>query len=60
MPTNNTNHQNEVKRNQESSIRKPTRKAPGTRMGTLQDWRVANNNSGEAIGRHGKSIRDGR
>ena len=48
MPSNeNANQQNEVKQNRESSFRKPTRKAPGTRMGTLQDWRGANNNSGK-------------
>jgi len=59
MPTN-TNQQNEVKRNQENSFRKPTRKAPGTRMGTIEDWRGQNNNSGKTFGRHGQSIRDGR
>jgi hypothetical protein len=60
MPTNeNANQQNEVKRNLESSSRKPSRKAPGTRVGTLQDWRGANN-SGKITGRHGQSIRDGR
>ncbi len=61
MPTNeNANQQNEVKRNRENSFRKPTRKAPGTRLGTVQDWRGANNSSGKTSGRHGASIRDGR
>ena len=59
MPTN-VNQHNEVKRNRENSFRKPTRKAPGTRLGTVQDWRGENNSSGKAVGRHGQSIRDGR
>lgn len=37
----------------------PARKAPGTRLGTLQDWR-GSNNSGKVSGRHGQMIRDGR
>ena len=48
-----------TKPNQGNSFRKPTRKAPGTRVGTLQDWRGAGN-SGKTLGRHGQSIRDGR
>ena len=57
MPTKeNANQQNEVNSNR----RKPIRKAPGTRMGTLEDWRSASNNSGKAFGRHGQSVRDGR
>jgi len=52
MPTKeNQNQRNEVK---------PTRKAPGTRMGTLEDWRGENNNSRKTSGRHGQSVRDGR
>jgi hypothetical protein len=58
MPTN-ANQQNEVKRNHENSFRKPIRKAPGTRMGTVQDWRGMSN-SQKTSGRHGQSIRDGR
>ena len=53
MPTN----ANKAKRNEEN---RPTRKAPGTRMGTVQDWRGVNTNSGITSGRHGQSIRDGR
>lgn len=49
-----------TKPNQGNSFRKPTRKAPGTRMGTIEDWRGANNRSGNTSGRHGASIRDGR
>jgi hypothetical protein len=36
------------------------RKAPGTRLGTLNDWRQANGNSGKPASRHGQTIRDGR
>jgi len=43
-----------------SGLRKSMRKAPGTRLGTLQDWRTADNNSGKTFGRHGHTIRDGR
>jgi len=35
------------------------RKAPGTRLGTLQDWREGSGKSGVS-GRHGHAIRDGR
>ena len=56
MPTSkNTN----AKPNQANTFRKPIRKAPGTRVGTLQDWRGAGN-SGKTSDRHGQSIRDGR
>lgn len=58
MPTN-TNQKNEVKGNQQNSFRKPIRKAPGTRLGTVQDWRGASS-SQKTSGRHGQSIRDGR
>ena len=56
MPTNINQHNG----NRENSSRKPIRKAPGTRMGTLEDWRGGNNNSGKTSDRHGQSIRDGR
>jgi len=57
MPTTkNANQSNKVNR---SSI-KSVRKAPGTRLGTVQDWRVANSSSGNTAGRHGQTIRDGR
>jgi len=59
MPTSKNANQ-PVKQNQENSFRKPIRKAPGTRLGTVQDWRSANNTSGKTAGRHGQSIRDGR
>ena len=40
-----------------SVSRKSVRKAPGTRVGTLVDWREASRNSS---GRHGSVLRDGR
>ena len=36
------------------------RKAPGTRLGTMLDWRGDANKSGKTSGRHGQVIRDGR
>lgn len=37
------------------------RKAPGTRLGTMLDWRGDANKSGKISGgRHGHGIRDGR
>lgn len=55
MPTN--ANKNEAKQNRET---RSTRKAPGTRMGTVQDWRGMNANAGKTSGRHGQAIRDGR
>jgi len=43
----------------QDSAPKPVRKAPGTRVGTIQDWRAADG-SGKSSGRHGQVIRDGR
>jgi hypothetical protein len=37
-----------------------SRKAPGTRLGTLNDWRGASGKSGEISSPHGRAIRDGR
>ena len=49
-----------VKKNATKRETKTTfRKAPGTRLGTLQDWREGSGKSGVS-GRHGHSIRDGR
>lgn len=61
MPTNKKQQQESTgspKHKTNSFLR--TRKAPGTRLGTIEDWRAANNNSGNTSGRHGNSIRDGR
>ena len=41
----------------ESMTSQSRRKAPGTRLGTLQDWRGG---SAKVLGRHGHTIRDGR
>ncbi|HET6979319.1 MAG TPA: hypothetical protein VFI24_23510 [Pyrinomonadaceae bacterium] len=54
------NTENTKQANQENSFRKSIRKAPGTRVGTIQDWRAANGNSAKPLGRHGASVRDGR
>jgi hypothetical protein len=40
----------------ESALRKPARKAPGTRVGSLEDWREGSIKSG----RRGNTLRDGR
>jgi len=40
----------------ESASRKPARKAPGTRIGSLEDWRGGSIKSG----RRGNALRDGR
>ncbi len=42
------------------SFRQSARKAPGTRMGTWEDWREGSTKSGKLAGRHGHAIRDGR
>ncbi|HEV8427538.1 MAG TPA: hypothetical protein VGQ41_06470 [Pyrinomonadaceae bacterium] len=64
MPTNKDQQQiaNESagKRELKANSLRHTRKAPGTRVGTIQDWRAANSSSGNLSGRHGNSIRDGR
>lgn len=43
-----------------NSFRKPHRKAPGTRIGILMDWREGSNRSGKMSGRYGRALRDGR
>ncbi len=43
-----------------SSFRQSARKAPGTRLGTWEDWREGSSRSGKISGRHGRAIRDGR
>jgi hypothetical protein len=39
---------------------KRERKAPGTRLGTLADWREGSQRTGTIPTRHGRMIRDGR
>jgi hypothetical protein len=41
-----------------ATLRKPLRKAPGTRLGIFQDWREGS--SGKAERRIGDRLRDGR
>lgn len=41
-------------------LKKSRRKAPGTRLGMLQDWREGSTKSGKTALRIGKTIRDGR
>ena len=43
-----------------SSFGNSGRKAPGMRLGTLQDWRQASGKQGTTSGRHGHAVRDGR
>ena len=54
MPSNETKQKNLTAKSQANSVRK----APGTRIGTLFDWREASSNSEK--NRHGHTIRDGR
>jgi len=62
MPSNNKQHEMGSKSTAKRELQagKSIRKAPGTRLGTLQDWRGADHNSAKLSGRHGHSIRDGR
>ena len=42
-----------------NSTSKTSRKAPGTRFGTLADWREGSHRDGESAGRYGRALRDG-
>ena len=44
----------------QSSLRTSGRKAPGTRIGVVFDWREGSATSGRLSGRYGRSLRDGR
>jgi hypothetical protein len=65
MPSNeNTNSEMEHKTTEErhpiaTALRKLHRKAPGTRVGMLQDWRQGST-SGKASRRETNALRDGR
>ena len=63
MPVNN-NAVNQDMQKQSTLKRVPTprsfRKAAGTRLGTLEDWREGFARSGNGSQRHGQAIRDGR
>jgi hypothetical protein len=43
-----------------SSSRTSGRKAPGTRIGLLFDWRGESTNSGKLSDRYGHAVRDGK
>jgi hypothetical protein len=44
----------------QNSLRSSGRKAPGTRIGLMTDWREGSAKSGKLFGRYGRSLRDGR
>jgi len=44
----------------QNSLRTSGRKAPGTRIGLVFDWREGSATSGKLCGRYGRSLRDGR
>ena len=46
--------------NRTTGFQRPARKAPGTRLGMLQDWREGSNKSGKGSAGIGKALRDGR
>ena len=43
-----------------AALPKSLRKVPGTRAGTLRDWREGSNRSGKGSVGIGKTVRDGR
>lgn len=49
-----------TRKHTQSSLRTSGRKAPGTRVGVLFDWREGSNTSGRLADRYGRSLRDGR
>lgn len=42
------------------SLRTAGRKAPGTRVGTMVDWRDGSTKAGRLLDRYGRSLRDGK
>jgi hypothetical protein len=55
MPVN-----NKATAKRETVTNQSGRKAPGTRLGTMLDWRGDASKCGKTSGRHGHGIRDGR
>jgi hypothetical protein len=55
MPVN-----NKATAKRETVTSQSVRKAPGTRLGTMLDWRGGAKKCGKSSGRHGHGIRDGR
>lgn len=43
-----------------SPVNQRAYKAPGTRFGTMLDWRSASPKTGEIAGRYGRALRDGK
>ena len=60
MPFNVQQQAVEKKEQDQSSFRKSVRKAPGTRIGIMTDWREGSAKSGKLSDRYGRSFRDGR
>jgi len=60
MPVNKQGKNEAAKRATTVSRRTTTRKVPGTRAGTLEDWREGLSRSGKPPARRGTAIRDGR
>ena len=60
MPLNVQKQENLTGKQTQTSFRKSVRKAPGTRIGTLIDWREGSVKSGKISGRYGNAFRDGR
>lgn len=65
MPVNKNVPQQETEKNltgkqTQSSFRESGRKAPGTRIGVLMDWRGGSANFAKISGRYGRAVRDGR
>ena len=51
---------NPTGKQQQSPFRKPDRKAPGTRLGLLIDWRDGSTQARRQSDRYGRSLRDGK
>ncbi len=65
MPRNKNAKQQEIRNTTEAreplaTLRESRRKAPGTRLGSIDDWREGCNELGRISGRHGHALRDGR
>jgi hypothetical protein len=60
----NVQHEARVKKVTEKQAQGPMRtsgrKAPGTRIGLMTDWREGSAKSGKLSGRYGRSLRDGK
>lgn len=52
--------QHVTRKQNQSSSHTSGRKAPGTRVGVLFDWREGSTKLGKPSGRYGRSLRDGR